>query len=56
MTLCGGNKYLFLAEMRRDPNTNDGKNRKIVYYHFFRTDNGEHVFEFSNYDAYKIGY
>ena len=42
--------------MRKDPNTNDGKQRKIMYYYFIRTDNGEQVFEFSNYDAYKIGY
>lgn len=56
ITLCGNNKYLVLIEMRKDPNTNDGKDRKIKYYYFFRTDNGEKVFEFSNYDAYKIGY
>lgn len=45
-----------LAEMRKDPSTNDGKTRKIMYYYFMRTDSGELVFEFSNYDAYKIGY
>lgn len=56
ITLCGNSKYLLLVEMRKDPNTNDGKQRKIMYYYFIRTDNGEQVFEFSNYDAYKIGY
>lgn len=44
ITLCGNNKYLVLIEMRKDPNTNDGKDRKIKYYYFFRTDNGEKVF------------
>ena len=56
ITLCGNNKYLMLVEMRKDPTTHDGKARKIQYYYFFRTDNGEKAFEFSNYDAKKIGY
>lgn len=56
VTLVADNKYVQLVDIRKDPNLEGEGKKKVRFYQFFRTDNGEKVFEFSNYDAYKMSY